>query len=105
VAASIPAVRRLRRQIVIVADVAVGAGIHLASRGHLVGVLQREPRGAVIKGGRQERNRIVARRAVCNREHRRGRGVLRVVRSLPAAAIIRAQVAHWVAAIGLRDLQ
>ena len=36
VAPGIPAVIRLNRQIVIVIDVAVGAGIHLASRGHLV---------------------------------------------------------------------
>ena len=47
----------------------------------------------------------MASRAVGNREHRRRRGVLRIGRSLPAAAVIGAQVANGVAAIGLRDLQ
>ena len=60
VAARITAVGRLNLQIVVVVDVAVGAGIHLAGGGQLVGIRQREARRAVIKIGRRPGNGSMA---------------------------------------------
>ena len=61
VAAAVAAIRRLNRQIVIPADVALGAGRHFTGRRHLVRVGQREARGAVIElSGGPCRNGVAA---------------------------------------------
>ena len=69
VAPGISAVARLNRQIVVVVDVAVGAGVHLASRCHLVRIRQWETRRAVIESRSRPRDRIVASRAVRDRKY------------------------------------
>ena len=76
-------VRIRRRKRVVIVDVAVRAGHHLARRCQLMRTYQRPSRGAVVKRCRRPRNRVVARRAI-----RRGKWcpracVGRVIRRLP----------------------
>lgn len=61
-----------RREVVVVADMAVRAGVHFACRRQLVRARQRPPGRGVIEGGRQKRNRVVAGRAI-RRGKRRAR--------------------------------
>ena len=96
----ISAVIRLDRQIVIVADVAVGAGRHLARRRHLVRVRQREAGGRVVKIRRQPGNCIVASGTRRNRKHRCRRRMFGVRRLLP-----RCKMASGIPAVRRRDLQ
>jgi hypothetical protein len=100
VASGIPAVRRADLQIVIIVEVAVRAGSHLACRRQLVRVRQRKTSGRVIKIGRQPGNRIVTSRARRNRKHCRRRRMFRVRRLLP-----RRQMASRVPAVRRCDLQ
>ncbi len=64
------AVRFRRREGVVVAHVAVGAGHDFPRRRHLVRARQRPARGAVIKGCGGPGNGAVARRAVRGRKGR-----------------------------------
>jgi len=100
VALRVTAVSGSNLQIIVVVDVAVGAGIHLASRSHLMRVGQWETRGAVIKIGGVPRNGVVAVRARGHGEDVGSGGMLRIGRLLPGG-----QVALRVAAVGSRDLQ
>ena len=100
VASGIPAIRRADLQIVIVVEVAVRAGGHLARRRHLVRVRQRKTSGRMVKIRRQPGNRIMASGARCNRKHRRSRRMLGVRRLLP-----RGQMASGVPTVHRRDLQ
>src|SRR5215472_14929200 len=95
VASGISAVVRLDGQIVIVVDVAVGAGVHLARGRHLVRIRQRKTGRAVIEGGRGTGDRVVAGRAVGCRKRCSGSRVRRVIGVLPGG-----QVALRVPAIG-----
>ncbi len=64
------AIRVRRREGVIVAQVAVGAGHHFTRRRHLVRARQRPARGAVIKGCGGPGDGVVACRAVRCRKRR-----------------------------------
>ena len=99
-ATGIPAVIRLNRQIVIVVDVAVRAGVDLAGGRQLVRTCQRKARRRVIKVRRQPRNRVMASRARRNRKHRSRRRVLGVGRLLPGR-----QVAPRIPAVRRGNLQ
>jgi len=66
------AIRVRRREGVVVAHVAVGAGHDFTGRRHLVRTRQRPARGAVIKGCGGPGDRVVARRAVRCRIRRSG---------------------------------
>jgi len=99
-ASGIPAVVRLNRQIVIVVDMAVRAGIHLPRRRHLVRIRQREACRAVIEVRCQPRNGIVASGAGRNRKHGGRRRMLGVRRLLPGC-----QMASGIPAVRGRDLQ
>lgn len=82
-------IRVRARERVVVVDVAVGAGVHLACRRQLMRTKERPTRGAVIEGSRQERDGVVAVGAICGHKRcARGR-VHRIVRSLPASPVIR----------------
>jgi len=105
VALGVPAVGRLGLQVVIAVDVAVGTGIHLARRRQLVRIGQREARGGVVEGRRQKRDGIVAVRAIRRRKRRACCGVHRIVGPLPAAPVVRIQVALGVPAVGRLDRQ
>jgi len=59
----------------------------------------------VIKRGGQERDRVMAIRAIRRRERGTGRRVHRIVRSLPTAAVIGVQMALRVAAVGRLNRQ
>ncbi len=100
VASGIPAVGRADLQIVIVVEVAVGAGGHFARGHHLVRVRQRETSGRVVKIRGQPGNRIMASGARCNRKHRRSRRMLGVRRLLP-----RCEMASGIPAVRRRDFQ
>ena len=99
-ASRVSAVTRLDRQIVIVIEVAIRAGGHLACRRHLVRVRQRKTSGRVVKIGRQPGNRIVASGARRNRKHGGRRRMFRVRRLLP-----RRQMASRIPAVRRCDLQ
>ena len=96
----IPAVIQLSRQIVIVVDMAVRAGVYLAGWRHLVRIGQREARRGVIKIRRQPRNRVMASRACRNRKYRGRRRVLRIRRLLPGG-----KMATRMPAVRRRNLQ
>lgn len=83
-ASGVSAIIRLNRQIVIVVDVAVRAGVDLASRRHLVRVGQRKARRRVVKVRRQPRNCIVASRAGRHWKHRSSSRMLGIRRLLPS---------------------
>ena len=100
VALRISAIHRLNLQVVVVVDVAGGAGWYLARRHQLVRIRQRKACSAVIEIRSQPRNRIVASRAGCNRKHRGRRRMLRVGRLLP-----RGKMATCIPAVRRRDLQ
>ena len=70
-------------QVVVIVDVAVRAGVHLACRGQLMRVSERETCGAVIKIGRLPGNRVVAGGAGGNREYCGRCGMLGVGGLLP----------------------
>ena len=78
---------------------AVRAGIHLARGSKLVRTDEGEAGGAVIERRRKEADRVVAIRAVRRRKGGASRRVIRIVRSLPSAAIELGEVAPGVAAI------
>lgn len=66
---------------------------------------QRPAGGSVVKCRRQKRHCVVTVRAVGHRERRARRRVRRIVGPLPAASIVRVQVALRVPAIGRLDHQ
>jgi len=82
------AIRVRRREIIVVVDVAVRAGTHLARRRHLVRTCQRPAGNRVIESRRQKRDCIVTARAVRGCERCPGCRMHGAVRSLPAAAIV-----------------
>ena len=99
-APGIPAIRRADLQIVIVVDVAVRTGIHLARRRHLMRVSQRETSGGVVKIRGLPGNGVMASGAGRNRKDR-GRGrMLGVGRLLP-----RCKMATGIAAVRRCDFQ
>ena len=101
VANAVVALQRPNLQGVVVVDVAVRASVHLAGRGHLVGILQREARRAVVEGRRrQERDSVVAIRAIRRRKQRSCGRMYGVRRSSPSAAVVCIQVATSISAIG-----
>ena len=91
-------IRVRRREVVVVVDVAVRAGVHLARRRHLVRTRQRPPGRAVIENGSGPRERVVARRAVGCRKRCSGTRVRRVIGLLPGR-----KMALRVPAIGRLD--
>lgn len=101
----VAAVRGADGQGVIIVDMTVSAGIHLTGGGQLVRIGQREAGGAVIKGGIQEGNGVMAIRAIRRGKRSTGCGVHGIVRSLPATPVVGVQVALRVAAIGRLDRQ
>ena len=100
VALGVRAIGRLDLQVVIVVDMAVGAGVHLARRRHLMRIGQRETCGGVVKTRGQPRDRIVAVGASRDREHRGRSRVLRIRGLLPGR-----QMATRMPAIGGCNLQ
>ena len=99
------AIRVRSRKGVIVVDVAVRAGIHLARRRHLVRTRQRPAGAGVVEGRRQERHCVVTVRAIRRRIRRACCRVHRIVGTLPAAPVVRIQVALGVPAVGRLDRQ
>lgn len=93
------AIRVRSGQIVVVADVAVCAGVYFACRRQLMRARQRPASRGVIESRCQKRNRVVAGRAIGCSKRRARRGVHGVGGSLPAATIVRIQVALGIAAI------
>jgi len=83
VALRVTAVRRANLQIVIIVDVAVGAGVDLAGGSQLVGIREREAGGGVIKIRGVPGNCCVTGGACGNRKYRGRRGMLRVGCLLP----------------------
>ena len=100
VASGIAAVVRLDRQIVIVVDVAIRAGVHLAGRRQLVRVRQRKTSCRVIKSRGCPGNGRVAVGTGGDRKYRGCRGVRRIGRLLPGR-----EMATRISAIGSRNLQ
>ena len=94
------AIRVRRREGVVVAHVAVGAGHDFTGRRHLVRTGQRPARGAVIEDRGIPSDCVVAGRTVRRRERRAGLWVHRVICCLP-----RRQVASRIAAVSRRDIQ
>jgi len=99
------AIRIRRRKGVIVIDVAVGAGIDLARRRHLMRAQQRPARNRVVEGRGQKGHGTVTVRAVCRCERRAGRRMRGIIGSLPAAAVVGIQMALRISAISRLDLQ
>ena len=87
VASGISAIIRLNRQVVVVVDMAVGAGVHLASRGHLVRIGKWKARGAVIESRGLPRDGSVAIRAGRNWEYVRSGRVIGVGSLLPGGQV------------------
>ena len=100
VASGIPAIRRADLQIVIVVEVAVRAGGHLARRCHLVRVCQRKTGGRMVKIRCQPGNRIMASGARRNRKYCGRRRMLGVRRLLPGC-----EMASGIPAVRRRDFQ
>ena len=96
----VSAIGRLNRQIVVVIDVAVGAGRYLARRCHAVRVRERKTRRGVIKIRVLPGNGVVAVRTGGDRKYRGRRRVLRVAGLLPGG-----KVAARMSAVGRRNLQ
>ncbi len=94
------AIRVRRREGVVVAHVAVGAGHDFTGRRHLMRTRQRETGGAMVKGCGGPGDGVVASRAVRCRIRRSGRRVHRIIRLLPGC-----QMASGVAAVGRRSGQ
>ena len=86
-------IRVRRREVVVVVDVAVRAGVHSTRRRHLVRTRQRPPGRAVIESRRQKRDGIVTVRAVRRRERCPCCRMHGVVGSLPAATVVGVQMA------------
>ena len=99
------AIRVRRGERIVVVDVAVRAGVHLARRSQLVRPKQRPARRGVVEGRRQKRNRVVTIRAVRRRKGCSRCRVHRVGGALPASPVVCIQVALGVPAIGRLDLQ
>ena len=89
------AIRVHRREGVIVAHVAVGAGHHFTRRRHLVCARQGPPRRAVVEGCRGPGDGTVACRAIRRRKGRSRGRVRRIIRLLPGR-----QMASRVPAVG-----
>jgi len=83
VALRVTALRRANLQIVVIVDVAVGAGVDLAGGSQLVGIREREAGGGVIKIRGVPGNCCVTGGACGNRKYRGCRGMLRVGCLLP----------------------
>ena len=94
------AIRVRGREIIVVVDVAVRAGVRFACRRHLVRTRQRPAGRAVIEDGSGPRDRVVARRAVGCRKRCSGSRVRRVIGLLPGR-----QVASGIPAVGRLDRQ
>ena len=99
------AIRVRRCEVVVVIDVAVGAGVDLAGRRHLVRAKQRPARRRVVEGRRQKGDGIVTARAVRRGERGSRRRMHRVGRSLPAATVVGIQMTLGVSAIGRLNRQ
>jgi len=84
VALGVAAVRRANLQIVVIVDVAVGAGVDLAGGSQLVGIREREASGGVIKIRGVPGNCCVTRGACGNRKYCGCRAMLRVGCLLPS---------------------
>ena len=94
------AIRVRGREIIVVVDVAVRAGVRFACRRHLVRTRQRPAARAVIEDGSGPRGRVVARRAVGCRKRCSASRVRRVIGLLPGR-----QVASGIPAVGRLDRQ
>ena len=94
------AIRVRGREIIVVVDVAVRAGVRFACRRHLVRTRQRPAGRAVIEDGSGPRDRVVARRAVGCRKRCSASRVRRVIGLLPGR-----QVASGIPAVGRLDRQ
>ena len=92
-------------EVVIVIHVAVRAGVHFPCRSHLVRTHQRPAGRGVVEGRRQKRDRVVTVRAVRRREWRSRCRMHWIVCPLPAASVVRIQMALGIAAVGRLDLQ
>ena len=81
------AIRVRGREIIVVVDVAVRAGVRFACRRHLVRTRQRPAGRAVIEDGSGPRDRVVARRAVGCRKRCSASRVRRVIGLLPGRQV------------------
>lgn len=99
------AIRVRGGEVIVVIDVAVRAGVHLACRSHLVGTRQGPPSRGVVEGRCQKRYRVVAVGAVGRCKGRSCRGMRRAVCPLPAASVVRVQMTLRVSAIRRLNLQ
>lgn len=103
VASGVPAIIRLDGQIVIIVNVALGAGRNLSGRCHLVRVRQRETGSAMVEGRVGPTRSVVARGALRDREA--CGDVIRYAAAQSLGAVPLRQVATRIAAIRGRDLQ
>ena len=99
-APGVPAISRLNLQIVVVVDVAVGAGIHFTRWRQLVRICQREASRGVIKIRALPRNGVMAVGASRNRKYGWRGGMLRIRCLLPCC-----EVATRIPAVGCGNLQ
>ena len=94
------AIRVGRGKVVVVVDVAVGAGVHFSCRSQLVRARERPAGHAMVEDHVGPRGGVVAIRAVRGGERRARAGMRGIVRLLPSG-----EVALGVPAVGRSDLQ